>query len=77
MRGSEMLDRQDMKKFKVSDIIWDTDDGCCPDFDCCVVEVSRADLVECPTEDSFVALLSDILSDTYGFTVMSFTYEQL
>ena len=77
MRGSKMLDMKDMKKFEISNIVWDSDDGCCPDHDSCVVDVSRADLMECPTEDSFVELLSDILSDTYGFAVKSFTYEQL
>lgn len=77
MRGSEMLDMKDIKAFAIRDIVWDSDDGCCPDETCCQVEVSRADLMECPSEDSFVELLGDILSDTYGFAVKSFIYEQL
>lgn len=77
MIGSELLNRKHTKKYRVSGIVWDTDDGCCPDIDSYTIDVSWADLVECSTEDSFVKLLSDILAETFGFAVKSFTYEQL
>ena len=67
----------DVRMFELADIDWDTDDGCCPDFISCTIDVSCTDINSCKTEDVFNELLSDILSDTYGFAVKSFTYKQL